>query len=257
MNLTETEPTKRFSNRVENYVKYRPSYPVVILALLRQEVGLTPESVVADVGSGTGNLARLFLGHGNLVYGVEPNDEMRAAGELLLAGYPNFRTVAATAEATTLDDESVDLVVAGQAFHWFDREAARVEFSRILRPGGWVVLAWNQWRPEGSPFLRDYDALLKQYGLDVARVRHSTVSNEEVLAHFFAPGGYRTAVFDNQQVFDFAGLKGRLLSSSYTPLPGHPNYEPMIAGLAQIFEQRQLSGQVTFLYDTWVYYGQL
>ena len=162
-------PTVRFSTRVENYVRYRPGYPDAVLAWLRAECDLTPAAVVADIGSGTGKLAELFLRNGNRVFGVEPNREMREAGEGMLAGFPNFVSVDGAAEATTLPAASVDFVTAGQAFHWFDRQTARREFARILKPGGWVVLVWNERRSD-SPFLRDYEALLREFASEYEQV---------------------------------------------------------------------------------------
>jgi ubiquinone/menaquinone biosynthesis C-methylase UbiE len=148
-----TDPTQRFTNRVDHYTKYRPPYPRAVLDLLRVKCGLTSTSVVADVGSGTGILSQLFLNNGNRVFGIEPNKEMREAGERRLNDHPRFTSVAGTAEATTLDDDSVDLVTAGQAFHWLDPERTRTEFARILEPGGWVVLVWNWRRKDKTPFL--------------------------------------------------------------------------------------------------------
>lgn len=250
------DPTRRFSNRVDYYVKYRPGYPAEIIGFLQKEMGLSPASVVADVGSGTGILTELFLKHGNLVYGVEPNREMRQAAERLLRGYPRFRSVTGAAEATTLDAGSVDFVTAGQAFHWFDAGRARVEFWRILRPDGWVVLIWNARRSESTPFLRDYEALLRTYALDYKQVTYKRAS-AEVRAEFFGRGGYQAQHFDNYQLLDYDALQGRLLSSSYAPLPGHPNHEPSLAALRRIFDAHQAGGVVKFEYDTVLYYGRL
>src|SRR6478736_4668899 len=187
------DPTTRFTTRVGNYVKYRPSYPTAIITLLEQECGLTNETVVADIGSGTGFMTELFLKHGNQVFGVEPNAEMRAAGERLLAKYPSFISVNATAESTTLPDHSIDSIVAGQAFHWFDRAATRAEFKRILKPGGWVVLVWNGFRVETSAVVRGYHELLLQYGTDYQQVSREieTCAIEE----FFSPRKYQTRHF--------------------------------------------------------------
>src|SRR5581483_4013685 len=135
---------QRFSSRVNDYVLYRPGYPAQILELLKTECGLTGDSEIADIASGTGIFTRMLLENGNRVFGVEPNDDMRKAGESFLASYRNFTSVAGTAEATTLADHSVDFVTAAQAAHWFHRERARKEFVRILRPGGWTVLIWNE-----------------------------------------------------------------------------------------------------------------
>jgi len=249
------DPTTRFTNRVDNYVKYRPSYPAAIIPLLESECGLTSENVIADIGSGTGFMTELFLKHGNEVLGIEPNTEMRAAGERLLAKYRSFVSVNATAEATTLADNSIDLIVAGQAFHWFDRVAAKVEFKRILKPDGWVVLVWNGFRVETSAVVRGYHELLVQYGTDYQEVSREVETCD--IETFFSPGRYQTAHFPFKQIFDFEGLKGRLLSASYAPQPIDPRYEQMIEDLRHIFESNQKNGKVDFDYETVVYYGQL
>jgi SAM-dependent methyltransferase len=249
------DPTQRFSSRVENYVRYRPGYPPGVLELLRRECGLTPGSIVADVASGTGNLTRIFLENGNRVFGVEPNDDMRKAGEQILADYQRFTSVAGTAEATTLPDRSVDIITAAQAAHWFDREKARREFVRILRPGGWTVLVWNERRTDSSAFLRAYEAMLLAHGTDYQEVRHERTTAE--ISGFFAPSPYQEQVFELVQEFDYPALEGRLLSSSYTPQPGHPNYEPMLKELRRVFDQHEVNGHVCFEYDTRVYYGKL
>ena len=250
------DPTGRFSTRVADYVKYRPGYPRAVLGLLEEECGLNPTSVVADVGSGTGLLSELFLKNGNRVYGVEPNREMREAGERLLAAYANFVSLDGRAEETTLDDGSVDFVTAGQAFHWFDPARARREFMRILRPGGWVVLVWNDRRTTGTPFLEDYERLLLEYGTDYAAVS-AKYMEESMLSTLFGAAGSRTASFDNEQVFDFDGLRGRLASSSYAPEPGHPDYDPMTRELVDLFRRHERDGRVVVTYDTKVFYGRL
>lgn len=251
------DPTLRFSNRVDNYVKYRPSYPTSVVDLLRRECGLAREWVVADVGSGPGNLTRLFLDNGNRVFGVEPNREMREAGERLLDGYAHFTSVDGTAEATTLTNESVDLIVAGQAFHWFDHRRARAEFARILRPPRWVALVWNERRLGSTPFLAAYEQLLRRYGTDYAQLQHRNAAQTGRIDEFFAPGGCELATFENTQQFDFAGLRGRLLSSSYTPEAGQPAHDAMLHDLRTLFDAHQSAGAVTVEYDTEVYYGRI
>jgi SAM-dependent methyltransferase len=249
------DPTTRFTSRVDNYVKYRPSYPAAIIPLLEAECGLTDETIVADIGSGTGFLTELFLKHGNRVFGVEPNAEMRAAGERLLANYPSFVSVNATAETTTLPDESIDLIVAGQAFHWFQWDAAKVEFKRILRPGGWVALIWNGFRVETSPVVRGYHELLVKFGTDYKEVSREIETCD--IEYLFSPRAYRETAFPFKQVFDFAGLKGRLLSASYAPQPSDPTYETMIEDLRSVFNANEKHGTVDFDYETEIYYGQL
>lgn len=250
------DPTERFSTRVADYVKYRPGYPAAVLRLLEAECGLSPSSVVADVGSGTGILSELFLKNGNRVYGIEPNREMRAAGERLLSSYPNFVSVDGRAEATTLDDASVDFVTAGQAFHWFDPPRARVEFKRVLRGGGWVVLIWNDRRTTGTPFLEDYERLLLEYGTDYKGVSER-YAEESMLAALYGPSEMLTKSFDNEQVFDFEGLRGRHMSSSFVPQPGHPDFEPMMRELDSLFRRHARDGRVLITYDTKLFYGRL
>lgn len=248
------DPTKRFSNRVENYVRYRPGYPAEIISLLRDECGLTSASVVADIGSGTGKLAELFLNAGCRVFGVEPNKEMREAGERM--EHPNFTSVDASAEATTLPAHSVDFVTAGQAFHWFDLDRCRPEFLRILKPGGWLVIIWNDRQDDTTPFLAAYERLLEQFGTDYAQANHRRSDKPEVIRPFFG-NEPRFKNFHNVQQFDFEGLKGRLLSSSYAPVSGQPKYEEMLNELKRIFDAHQKNGIVAFEYDTHVYYGLL
>src|ERR1043165_7683213 len=249
------DPTKRFSHRVENYLKYRPRYPREIIPLLKKDCGLTRDSLVADIGSGTGFLAELFLQSGNRVIGVEPNAQMRAAGDRLLAPYANFTSIEATAEQTTLADGCVDFVTAAQAFHWFDREKTRAEFARILKAGGWVVIVWNGYKPERTPLLKGYHEVLLRYGTDYREVRREIEDTQ--VEKFFPPGEYKKGRFAFQQVFDFEGFKGRTLSASYAPQPGEPNYEPMLNELREVFESNQKDGTVVFDYDTEVYYGRI
>lgn len=253
--MPASNATSRFSDRVENYVRYRPGYPPEAMQVLQTECGLTPSDVVADIASGTGIWTRMLLENGNPVYGVEPNTEMRPAGERLLASFPNFTSVAGKAEATTLADSSVDFVTAAQAAHWFDRERSRQEFARILRPGGWLVLLWNERVTDATPFLREYEQLLLTYGTDYELVRHERTT--DAVNEFFDPAPFQERVFAMRQEFDYAGLEGRLLSSSYAPGPGHPKHAPMLHGLRRIFDEHSSSNRVAFDYKTRVYFGRI
>jgi SAM-dependent methyltransferase len=252
-----TDSTQRFTGRVEDYARYRPAYPPELLDLLRRECGLTVDTVVADVGSGTGILARLFLENGNRVIAVEPNDEMRRAGESLLSGYGRFKSVQGTAEATTLPQGGVDLITAGQAFHWFDPTPARREFARVLRPGGSVVLVWNDRQKLGAPFQEDYEKLLETYATDYAEVEHGRKGSLQNIRSFFAPNPVHTAAFENRQVLDYDGLLGRLRSSSYVPAEGQSGYPEMLEELERIFREHEDGGRVGIEYDTRVYFGLL
>jgi SAM-dependent methyltransferase len=250
------DPTLRFSNRVENYIKYRPRYPREVIETLLKECALSSSALIADIGSGAGALTGLFLENGNQVFAVEPNKEMREGAERLLGKYPGFRSIAGRAEATTLAGQSVDFVVVGTAFHWFDLKKARCEFLRILRPPHWVMLIWNDRDFQATPFLRAYDQLLRHYSIDYAREKHKSVY-DTALADFYGAGGFSSGTFRYLQELDFEGLKGRMLSSSYTPEQGHPNYEPMTAELQKIFQSNEVNGCVTFEYITRMYYGRL
>ncbi|HMQ78645.1 MAG TPA: class I SAM-dependent methyltransferase [Ignavibacteria bacterium] len=250
-----TSSTTRFTDRVENYIKYRPSYPADIIEYLKSEGILKSDSVIADIGSGTGISAELFLKKGNTIYGVEPNDAMREAAEKLLSAYSNFRSINATAEDTTLPDNSIDLIICAQAFHWFDIPKVKIEFNRILKPSGRVCLIWNERILDGNPFLVEYEKLLLKYGTDYKNVRHENI-DEKKLNEFFE-SGFIKKTFPNKQVFDLAGVTGRLLSSSYTPQYNSPLYEPMLAELNEIFEKNQMNGRIEFLYDTNIYVSLL
>jgi len=248
-----SDATSRFSDRVDNYVRYRPSYPPEALRVLQSECGLLPTHMVADIASGTGIWTRMLLENGNRVFGVEPNPEMRQAGERLLAGFAKFISIVGKAEETTLGDGSVDFVTAAQAAHWFDRERSRREFARILRPGGWLVLLWNERVKDTTPFLRDYEQLLRTYGTDYEQVRHERTT--DAVNEFFDPAPFQQRVFAMRQEFDYAGLEGRLLSSSYAPGLGHRKHPSMLRELKRIFREHVRDGRVAFDYKTRVYFG--
>jgi SAM-dependent methyltransferase len=250
------DATQRFSNRVENYVRYRPTYPVGILDVLRKETRFTPAAVIADVGAGTGISAELFLQNGNTVFAVEPNADMRQAAETRLGHNPQFHSIEGSAEATTLATSSVDYVVAAQAFHWFDVARTRAEFARILKPSGWVVLLWNSRRLVTTPFLRDYEALLQTYATDYGKVNHQNI-DAILLRPFFANGEFELRKLYNEQRLDFEGLKGRVLSSSYMPTESHANYGEMIRELQRIFELHVSNGTVCIEYETEIYFGHV
>jgi SAM-dependent methyltransferase len=254
--MTFADAKQRFSNRVADYVRYRPGYPAALLDLLRTECGLATNHVIADLGSGTGLLTKLFLENGHRVFGVEPNQEMRQAGEEFLQSFPKFTSVAGSAEATALGDASVDFVTAGQAFHWFDPQAARREFLRILKSNGWVVITWNDRRMEEAQLTREYENLLERFGIDYKRVKDAYPESEDIRG-FFAAGVFSARDLPNQQILDWEGFRGRLRSSSFAPTEGHPNYAPMMAELERIFRAHERNGSVCMEYFTRVYFGQL
>jgi SAM-dependent methyltransferase len=248
-------PLTRFSDRVEYYIKYRPHYPSEIIDYLKSQNVLKDDAIIADIGSGTGISTEMFLKNGNKVYGVEPNKEMRESAEKLLAGYKYFTSINGTAENTTLTEKSVDMVTAGQAFHWFDIPKAKAEFNRILKPGGYVVLMWNIKQLDTTPFMFAYERMLLEYGTDYVEVKHENLGED--IFNLFYHKGCRIKTFSNEQVFDFEGVKGRLLSSSYAPTEQSSDYKPMIKELNRIFDEHNKAGKITFEYITKVYSGKL
>jgi ubiquinone/menaquinone biosynthesis C-methylase UbiE len=251
------DPKKRFSSRVEKYIKYRPGYPQEIIEFLKKKGILDSNSVIADIGSGTGILSELFLKEGNIVYGIEPNIDMRKAGERLLVIYSNFVSIEGSAEDTKLDENSIDIVTAGQAFHWFNLEKARLEFIRILKPEGWVFLIWNRRKKHTNEFLKEYEKFLLKFGTDYKAIEKSKLDFDKFFMGNEKDITYKKITFDNHQIFDYEGLEGRLLSTSYIPLSDHPIYNNMLLELNKIFEKFQENGRIRFEYETEVFYGQL
>lgn len=247
----------RFSNRVQDYVRYRPGYPAALLHWLHAEQGVARTAQVADIGAGTGISSQMLLAAGHPVIAVEPNADMRAAAERWLAvDGAAFRAVPGTAEATGLPDASVDLISAAQAFHWFDTQAIRPEWQRILAPGGRVLVYWNSRLLEGSRFLSGYEQLLLDHGTDYSAVAERYQSDDDMRAWF---GGGLQAIgrFPNVQMLDYDALQGRLLSSSYAPVAGDPAHAPMLAALRALFDAEARDGQVAFEYQTRAFLGTL
>ncbi len=254
--MTEQQPTKRFSSRVENYVRYRPDYPSAIIPLLQEQTGLTLNWSLADIGSGPGNLTRLLLDSGYSVIGIEPNDAMREAGDVLLDGYPRFSSLNGRAEATTLPDNSIDLITAGQAFHWFDPPATRVEFKRILKAGGWVALIWNK-RPEGEFHVLDaYSDMLQRYSPEYDLVRRRDDSAAAGMSVLYGDNGYREFSLPHLQALSYDAFWGRLMSSSYTPLLGQPGHDEIRIRSREIFDEYAVDGILEFPYETQLFLGQ-
>ena len=247
--------TQRFSNRVDNYVKYRPHYPKEIIGYLNTEINFNASFVVADIGSGTGILTELFLQNNNKVFAVEPNAAMRLKAEELLSHYKNFISIDSTAEDTRLDKGSVDLIIAGQAFHWFDTVKTKTEFIKIAKPNAHAVLIWNE-RETVSELEKEYDKFLLKYATDYEKIDHKNITPEKIEA-FFHPQPVKVAAFANEQVFDFEGLKGRLLSSSYIPTEENEKYFLMLKDLKELYEKHQKNNAVKFNYQTKLFLGRV
>jgi SAM-dependent methyltransferase len=256
MTESSRDPLSRFSDRAEDYAKYRPHYSHDVVDALKTFCALSSGHLIADVGCGPGMMAEIFLNNGNRVIGVEPNREMRVAGEKYLADYPNFSMIDGSAENTTLANGSVDFVVAGQAFHWFRPPEARMEFARILKKGGWAVLVWHDRDIISAPFLREYEVFLRKHGIDYEQVTHKYVATYEAVQNFYAPSTGFLIKQHTEQRLDFDGLRGRLLSSSYIPKSGE-RHDAMMRELPQLFCDHAADDRVVLEYDTKIYYGHL
>lgn len=254
--MTALDSTARFSDRVADYVRWRPDYPAALLDWLEDELGVTHAWSVADVGAGTGISAKMFLDAGYRVTAVEPNAAMREAAIAWLGDEPKFRAIDGRADATGLPARSIDLAIVAQAFHWFDPAAAHAEFRRILRPHGLAAIWWNSRRLAGTPFLEGYESLLQRYGTDYASVAERYADDASMRA-WFGGGLKGTARFEHRQRLDFEGLRGRLLSSSYAPKAGHANHVPMLAALRELFDATATDGHVDLDYDTRVFAGEI
>ncbi|MCD6069197.1 MAG: methylase involved in ubiquinone/menaquinone biosynthesis [Bacteroidetes bacterium] len=250
----------RFADRVDNYVKYRPSYPQEVVDLLLQKNYIGRQAVIADIGSGTGISAKLFLQNGFTVIGVEPNEPMRGAAERLLEkelAEKKFISLNGTAEHTGIQNASVDLVIAAQAFHWFEQDKFKAECKRILKPGGHVALIWNDRRTGTTDFLKLYEEFLQMFAIDYAKVNHKNVQDKKVFDHFFGENAYTEYTIESWQDLDLTGLRGRVLSSSYMPNTGHSEYDHMMYVLRKIYQRYQENNKVRLEYDTRIYIGTI
>lgn len=250
------DATQRFSDRVESYRLHRPRYPIEIVDWLRVRCGLQPDSSVVDVAAGTGLLAEIFLARGYAVTAIEPNDGMRAACASQTLRFPKLRCMSGTAEMTGLPAHAADLVTVGQALHWFDLPRTRAEFVRVLRPGGWCAVVYNERRTGGDPFHDGYERILRKFGTDYEMVRSKYLQPER-LAEFFGDSEMSQAIFPNAQQLDLDGLKGRILSSSYMPQERHPRYTAMVGEIETLFARCQKDGSVRLEYACVVSCGQL
>jgi len=245
--------TLRFSERVKDYLKYRPGYPKEIVDYLRSEANLKKTFVIADVGSGTGNFTELFLKNGNVVYAIEPNEKMRKVAEKRFKKFPNFISIDGTAEDTKLPDNSVHFVVSAQAFHWFDRKKFKKECKRILKKGGYVILVWNKRKTQSSEFMKEYEKFVRKYSKDYEKVHHKKIT-EKIIKEFYGDN-FKKALFPNYQDLDYEGLVGRYFSASYAPKRKEALPE-LYTALRTLFNKYNIKGKVRFNLQVELYLGQ-
>jgi SAM-dependent methyltransferase len=251
-NLSKYNSTDRFTGLAEDYAKYRPSYPEAAIDFILSHCQLGPPSQLVDVGCGTGISSRLFAEHGLCVIGIDPNDEMRRRAE---ATAPSARNLLlsyrkGTAEATALPDACADAVLAAQAFHWFQPELTLTEFRRILKPGGWVILMWNE-RDETDPCTSDYGKVIRT-APDTAAVEGPRGQAGQVLLDSPLFVNAARFPFTHEQMLDEEGLQGRAFSASYAPR--EPTAAQAFAtALRGVFAHWQRDGIVTLRYTTTLY----
>jgi SAM-dependent methyltransferase len=250
------DATERFTNRTEEYRRHRPGYPPQVIDILKEKKVIHASSVVADIGAGTGLSSKIFLTYVSQVYGVEPNAAMRRQAEIDLADDVNFTAVDGSAEATKLADATIDLIVAAQAFHWFDKPAAFREFRRILKPKGHLLLMWNERDTEGDALQAEYEAMLQSLIPNYRDLVHKSLKLETITA-FFNGGAVTRFSLENEQIFTFEALQGRMMSSSYIPKPPSPVYDALSTQLKALFSRHQRDGTVRFVYRTNGYLGHL
>lgn len=249
--------TERFSKTVSNYIKFRPGYPESIIDFMQKHLGMNQDSIIADIGSGTGKLTKLFLEHGNPTYAVEPNQPMREAAEDILGHYPNFISIDGTSESSNLEHNQIDFIVAAQAFHWFNIPESRKEFLRILKPGGKVLLIWNKRVDTASKLMKGYNNFIETYSTDYQKVNLRYIDHKDFQL-FFGHNAYQLHhIYNNIQHFDLEGLKGRYLSCSYALAESHGAYSEAMQQLEQLFHQNAVDGKIQMVYRTEVYYGDL
>ena len=248
--------TERFSSNVRDYILYRPGYNQELISFIHQLNNGLRDKVIADIGSGTGKLTEPLLNAGAAVYAIEPNQDMRDAADSTLQDFENYHSIDGTAESTGLSDHSVDAVMAAQAFHWFDQESAKKEFKRILKDQDrYVFLIWNN-RNNEEAFMKAYEDFLLKYSTDYSEINHKNITTDQ-LRSFFSDEGFEQVSFENNQYFDFEGLKGRYDSCSYALPDTHELYPESISSLQSIFDQFCVDDRITMFNNTVVHYGKL
>lgn len=262
--LKTLNPTARFSNRVEDYAKYRPHYPSALLEMIRATLPISERTVIADIGAGTGIFTQCLLDLDTWIYGVEPNDAMRAYAEKDSIFHKTIENteiekvefVKGTSKDTTLESNSVDLITVAQAFHWFEPNETKNEFLRILKENGYVMILWNDRKIADSGFSFEYEEILRTHCTEYSVVTHKNL-DESYIRSFYEPYTCTRFDYDNTQKVDFDSLFGRAKSSSYVPISDAAFMERIETELRSLFDRYQNNNTVDFEYVTTVYIGRI
>lgn len=255
--MFKKDTTEIYTDRAKDYLKYRPGYPCELIEFIDKELELPSNAVIADIGSGTGIFSKLLLQNNKKVYAIEPNDRMRQMAESMLDRYVGFNSINATAEKTTLMNQSVDMIIVAQAFHWFDPVSAKQEFSRILKPLHYVSLVWNERCVKGNLFLEELEVVLEKFCPEYKTITAYNNTLESVVKSFFLPNPYLKKTFHTYQDLDFEAFKGRILSCSYAPVENDANHKSLIDALFNLYLSHAINEVVRIDYDTQAYFGKL
>ncbi len=256
MNMVPEDSKQRFSNRVTDYVSARPSYPKSLLDLLSAKIGFDSSWTVLDVGAGTGISSKLFLDNGNAVVAAEPNDAMRTAAEQWLANYPKYRSINSPAESIPLEDHSLNLIIAAQAFHWFDPVQFAKECRRLLNDRGSVAIIWNTFEHDSTPAAVEYHGILRSYSLDFEKIVNKWRQSDLLAQTWFTQESYSYSELRNDQTYDFDQMIARVASSSYMPSRDHPRFESMVDAYRKFHAEFASDGRVTLPCVCKVYLGR-
>ncbi len=243
---------KKFSGKAEVYQESRPRYPQALYQYFRKHFLMGEGAAVADIGSGTGILTKELLKMGCVVYGVEPNDDMRRTAEKQLASYDGYTSIAAAAEHTTLPDHSMDFVIAAQAFHWFNVAQFHKECYRILKPNAMVALVWN-FRDETADIMLENKKICEKYCKDFHGFSGGIHNRLEKVDCFF-DGDYQTICFQNPVYYTKEQFIKRNLSSSFSIGSGEDNFDDYCCELANLFDVFSQKETVCILYQTVCYF---
>ncbi len=243
--------TQVYSSKAEKYARYRWSYAPEAIQTILDVTGITAESVVADIGAGTGILTQEFVGQVKRIFAVEPNPEMRAIATRKLAQYPSCQVVDGRSEATTLADNSIDLITAAQAIHWFDPQAAKKEFHRILKPAGWLAICRN--------YGTDHE--LGEALQDVYPVETDTetlmIGKSQPRSFYFEDGEYRRQEYPFKIQVTWEEFFGGVSTASFAPDEGSLLYAEFENGVRKVFDRFSSEGLILQQGVTELYLGQI
>lgn len=251
--FTIMDNTEKFNQKADAYSFGRPTYAKTFIDWLYSEQGLNRQSIIADIGSGTGILSKQLLDKGSIIYAVEPNTDMRINAENKLKSFKNFRSVNGTAEHTTLENNCVDFITVAQAFHWFNVISFKKECYRILKPNGKVFLIWNT-RDSAADVNIQQGLIFKKYCPNFVGFSGGIKENDERICAFFENKFVRVE-FDKPLLYDREKFIQRSLSSSYSLNKEDKNFNQFLQAINDFFDRYSINGVLTVPNNTVVYFG--